>query len=182
MSGDEGARGHLLEQAAAGDRAAARRLVDEAGSVVFGYVLARVGDRGAADDIVQDVFVEALRARRSFRGDASLTTWMCAIARHRVHRWFEGQRRDERIERAARAQALTSARVTTTDDLEQRDAVVRALKQLPISQRQAVSLKYLDGLSVAAIADAMALGPIQVQSLLQRGRTSLRQHMKEASA
>lgn len=178
-----GSRGELLAQAAEGDRRAARKLVDEVGPTVFGYVIGRVGDRSVADDIVQEVFLEALKSRHTYRGESALTTWMCAIARSRIHRWYEGQRRRERIEAAARDGARMAAGPPDSGEaIEQRDAVVRALAQLPPSQRQAVFLKYLDGMSVAAIAEVMALGPIQVQSLLQRGRASLRELMKEALA
>src|SRR5687767_13133135 len=84
----------LLQRAADGDHDAARQLVDEAGPVVFGFVLARVGgDRSVADDLVQDTFVEALRGAATFRGDSAVSTWMCAIARRRVARWYEAERR-----------------------------------------------------------------------------------------
>lgn len=174
----------LLAKAAGGDESAARQLVDDIGPLVYGFVLGRVADRSAAEDIVQDVFVEALRSRNHFRGESELSTWVCAIARYRIFRWYEAERKRDRVQAAARQHAGLERRrsaETETDAVDSHDLVVRALAKVPLTQRQALSLKYLEGLTVSAIAEAMTLGPIQVQSLLQRGRESLKRHMQEAS-
>lgn len=169
----------LLRGAAAGDREAVRRLVDGPGPVVFGFVFARVGgDRTAADDVVQDTFVEALKSAHTFRGDAVLTTWLCTIARRRIARHFEAERR---LVGDADEEALLSVPDPGNDEqtVDDRDEVVRALGRLPVIHRQVLVLKYLDGEPVAGIAAALGRTPVQVQSLLQRARAGLRRELEE---
>ena len=85
-----------LPAAGAGDRAAVQRLVADVGPVVYGYVYARVGGHeDVAADLLQETMVEAVRGAAGFRGDATLATWMCAIARRRVARYYEAERRQE---------------------------------------------------------------------------------------
>ena len=172
----------FLERAAGGDARAVRRLVDEIGPVVFGYVFARVGgDRVAADDIVQDVFLEALRGASTFRGDAQLATWMCAIARRRVLRHYESERRQAAVIEAVESAlapaggADDAAGVTGADE---RADVVRALGRLPQLHRQVLVLKYLDDCPVASIAAELGRTPVQIQSLLQRARAGLRRQLE----
>src|SRR5881394_2355228 len=89
-----------LRAAARGEPVAVRRLLDEAGPVVYGYVHARVGgDDDVAADIVQDTFFEAMRGAESFRGDAAVTTWLCAIASRRLIRHYEAERRQAEARR-----------------------------------------------------------------------------------
>lgn len=168
----------LLCRAAAGQGDAVRRLVDETGPVVFGYVFARVGgDRAAADDVVQDTFLEALRSASTYRGDARLATWMCAIARRRVLRHFEAERRQ-----TAALSILEDADAAELDvgpsSVDDKDEVVRALGRLPLLHRQVLVLKYLDDCPVAAIAQELDRTPVQVQSLLQRARIGLRRQLE----
>src|SRR5207245_8106863 len=86
----------LWRAAVAGRPDAVEQLMDVTMPVVYGFVLARVGgDQPAAEDLVQEALVEALRNPESFRGDALLTTWLCAIARRRVARPWERERRQE---------------------------------------------------------------------------------------
>ena len=64
------------------------------------------------------------------------------------------------------------------DEVERRDEIVRALGRLPAVHRQVLVMKYLDGLSVSAIADELGRSPVQVQSLLQRARDGLRRALE----
>ena len=166
----------LLARAAAGDPSAVRELLDTVGPVVYGYVHARVGgDESAAEDVVQETFVEAVRSAPSFRGDAALSTWMCAIARRRLARHFERERRQE-VTRSG-LQLVRPDEPVAAPTLEDRDEVVRALGRLSPLHRQVLVLKYLDERSVEEIAQEMGRTPVQVQSLLQRAREGLRRQL-----
>lgn len=170
-----------LAAAARGEPAAVRRLLDEAGPVIYGYVYARVGgDEQAAADIVQDTFLEAMRGAAGFRGESALTTWLCAIASRRLARHYERERRQlEARRRLAAVPDLGDDR--GFDELAERDRVVRALGRLSPDHRQVLVLKYLDGRAVADIAAEIGRSRVQVQSLLQRARDALRVEL-EATA
>ncbi len=171
--GDE--RGLLLA-AAGGDPEAVRQLIDTVGPVVYGFVFARVGgDDAAADDVVQETFVEAMRSAATFRGEAAVSTWMCTIARRRLARYFETERREALAASGLRVVAGDTEPVEEpTLAVDQNDEVIRALGRLLPLHRQVLVLKYLDGCSVAEIAAEVGRSPVQVQSLLQRARARLR--------
>ena len=167
----------LLRRAAAGDARAVRTLLDGAGPVVYGFVFARLaGDEAASEDVMQDTFAEAMRSATTFRGEAALTTWLCAIARRRLLRHWEAERRQAAAEAGLRLVVDEPGSIADPDpdDLAERDEVIRALAQLPATQRQVLILKYLDDRSVADIAAELGRTAVQVQSLLQRGRDGLR--------
>lgn len=167
----------LLQRACDGDAAAVRRLLDEVGPTVYGYVYARVGgSEDAAADIVQDTFAEAVRSASSYRGDAALTTWCCAIASRRLARHYEAERRQREVRR--RIEAAPPPVDTAIDDVHDRDRVVRALGRLSPDHRHVLVRKYLDGDPVAAIAAETGRTRVQVQSLLQRARVALRAELE----
>jgi RNA polymerase sigma-70 factor (ECF subfamily) len=169
-----------LQAAAAGDPAAVRRLLDEAGPVIYGYVFARVGgDEQVAADIVQDTFLEAMRGAAGFRGDSAVSTWMCAIASRRLARHYEAERKQAEARRGL--QAVPSYDDTdAVAEVAERDAVIRALGRLSPDHRQVLVLKYLDGLPVVEIAAHIGRSRVQVQSLLQRARDALRVELEAA--
>lgn len=169
-----------LQAAARGEPAAVRRLLDEAGPIVYGYVFARVGgDEQSAADIVQDTFLEAMRSAGTFRGESAVTTWLCAVASRRLARHYEAERRQ--TEARHRLQAVPEIEDTALDDLAERDRVVRALGRLSADHRRVLVLKYLDGHPVADIAAEIGRTRVQVQSLLQRARNALRVELEETA-
>jgi RNA polymerase sigma-70 factor (ECF subfamily) len=170
----------LLAAAAAGDPQAVRWLLDEVAPVVYGFLFARVGGgQAAAEDLLQETLLEAVRSAHTFRGDSSASTWMCAIARRRLARHYESERRSEVARQSLRLveEGTTDEEVATAELVERQDEVVRALGRLPALQRQVLVLKYLEGMSVQDIAGQVNRSRVQVQSLLQRGRDSLRRQL-----
>lgn len=172
----------LLRAAAAGDADAVRSLLDDVGPVVYGFVYARLaGDEAAAADLLQETLLEAVRSADGYRGDAALATWVCAIARRRLARHYERERRQE----VARTGLTLVHGGEEPADLsapeaafERRDEVMRALRAMTPLHRQVLVLKYLDGRSVEEIAGELDKGRVQVQSLLQRAREALRREME----
>ena len=170
-----------LQAAAAGDPVAVRRLLDDTGSIVYGYVFARVGgNEQVAADIVQDTFLEAMRGAAGFRGDSAVSTWMCSIASRRLARHYEAERRQTEARRGLQAVPAIDD-TAEMDAIAERDSVIRALGRLSPDHRQVLVLKYLDGKAVAEIAEDLGRTRVQVQSLLQRARDALRVEL-EATA
>jgi RNA polymerase sigma-70 factor (ECF subfamily) len=174
----------LLVAAAGGERAAVRWLLDEVAPVVYGFVFARVGgDQSVAEDILQETLLEAVRSASGFRGESSASTWMCTIAKRRLARYYESERRAEAARKSLQlvepAVPVAGAQDGSGVELgyERQDEVVRALGALPALQRQVLVLKYIEDLSVQEIAELLKKSRVQVQSLLQRGREGLRRHL-----
>jgi RNA polymerase sigma-70 factor (ECF subfamily) len=171
----------LLAAAAAGDHEALHWLLDEVAPTVYGFVYARVGgDEAAAEDVLQETLMEAVKGAANFRGEASASTWMCAIARRRLGRYYESERRAELARRSLRVveDARSNDDVAGTAELvERQDEVLRALGRLPALQRQVLVMKYLEDMAVQDIAAQVKRSRVQVQSLLQRGRDGLRREL-----
>ncbi|MHB8511744.1 MAG: RNA polymerase sigma factor [Actinomycetota bacterium] len=164
----------LLRAVVAGDPEAVRELMDLHLPVVFGFVLARVGgNESTAEDIMQETLIEGVRSAESFRGDSSLSTWMCTIARRRIARHWEKERR-----RAEVAAAITPRIEEPHTVIDIRDEVVRALGNLTPLHRQVLVMKYLDEYSVEQIAHEVGRPRVQIQSLLQRARDALRRQLE----
>lgn len=171
----------LLRAVAARDPSAVRRLLDEVAPIVYGFLFARVGgDEQSAEDLLQETLLEAVRSAAGFRGDAALSSWLCAIARRRLARHYESERRDEAARSGLRL--VAAAEHGERDEIEQRDEVVRALGRMPALHRQVLVLKYLDGLRVEEIAEQLGRSRVQVQSLLQRARQGLRRELEATGA
>lgn len=173
----------LLSGAAGGDPDAVRAFIDAVGPVVYGFVFARVGgNEPAAQDLLQETLIEALRSAPTFRGDASLRTWTCVIARRRLARHYEAERRQavagSGLALLGGIDGLAGPAGGERDEVERRDEIVRALGMLPPVHRQVLVMKYLDERSVSAIADELGRSPVQIQSLLQRARDGLRRAME----
>jgi RNA polymerase sigma-70 factor, ECF subfamily len=142
------------------------------------WVRRLVGPREDVEDIVHDVFLIAVRRRGTFRGDASVKTWLFRIAHHVVR----GRRRRERVRRwlfARHAEGLSAESGPTTtalDEIEQREQARRlyaALDRLPDNYRTALILYEIEGLSGEEVAELVGvqLGTIWVR--LHRARARL---------
>ncbi|HEV3231645.1 MAG TPA: RNA polymerase sigma factor [Candidatus Dormibacteraeota bacterium] len=168
----------LWRAVAAGEPEAVRELIDQHLPIVYGFILGRLAGRAeVAEEVLQETLFAGLRGQRSFRGDAALATWLCAIARSKLHRHWEVERRAEL--------AVSGLRELSPDrDLEEevgrRDMVLQGLAALTPLHRQVLVMKYMDDLSVEAIAARLSRSAVQVQSLLQRARDAFRRVVPDA--
>jgi RNA polymerase sigma-70 factor, ECF subfamily len=168
----------MLAAAAAGEHEAVRWLLDDVAPIVYGFLYARLGgDEAAAEDLLQETLLEAVRGAGAFRGDSAASTWLCAIARRRLARYYESERRAEVARGSLRLVDNHIPGDLSADLIERQDEVVRALGRLPALQRQVLVLKYLEEMSVEDIAGQVSRSRVQVQSLLQRGREGLRRQL-----
>jgi RNA polymerase sigma-70 factor (ECF subfamily) len=72
--------------------------VDQHGDALYRFALLWVSDPERADDLVQETFLEGLRARSSFSGKSSVRTWLTAILKHKIVDSFRRSRREPRID------------------------------------------------------------------------------------
>jgi RNA polymerase sigma-70 factor (ECF subfamily) len=75
----------LVARAIRGDDRAFSELFEIYFPRLFRFALRRVADEDAAEDIVQSTLVKAMRSLSSWRGEASLFTWLCTLCRHEIH-------------------------------------------------------------------------------------------------
>src|SRR4051794_6503072 len=117
------AEADLLTRAAAGNSVAVRALLDDYGPTVYGFLYARVGGHApVAEDLLQETLLEAVRSASTFRGESSLKTWLCAIARRRLSRHYESERRAA-VVRAGLAVVPDAGTEDVGSDIARRDEV-----------------------------------------------------------
>ena len=139
---------------------------------VYRYLLARVGDPSLAEELTQQTFVEAIRKRRAFDGRSDVVTWLCAIGRNRLVDHYRSAERETRRHERLRTSHAGPADATSAYD--ERDAILRALDEMPQDQRLALTFRYLDQMSVRDVAAQLGRSEKATESLLSRARVAFR--------
>jgi RNA polymerase sigma-70 factor, ECF subfamily len=177
----------LARRVVAGDRQAFDRLFDQVFARLYRFVLLRVGrDADAAQDICQSVMERAVTRLAQYRGEASLFTWFCTIARHEIADHWErlGRHRQQTVsydQDEGLRHALESLQADPAAGpeaaREQRDLrllVQTVLDHLPTDYGDALEWKYVDGLDAATIGRRLDLSPVAAHSLVARARRAFR--------
>jgi RNA polymerase sigma-70 factor, ECF subfamily len=161
----------------AGDVAAFDRLV-----AWYEPQIRRVAQRLLAesqvDDVVQDVFLAALRQLGRFRGDSRLSTWLTSIALRQCrrrqrwqYRWTSMLRR-----RAVQGVEAEGGRADGASlEAERAAEVCRAVDQLPLLLREVVVLRYMQQLSFAEMTELLGVARGTIDVRLNRAKAKLRE-------
>lgn len=152
--------------------AALLALYDEALPQVYGYLLARCGRRAVAEDLTAETFLAAVTACRRQPPPAPSIGWLIGIARHKlVDHW-------RAVEREDRGLHAVAAEPDRTDDPwdERIDALLanEVLAGQSALHRCVLTLRYLDGLTVAEVARTLGRSVHATEALLTRARTAFR--------
>jgi RNA polymerase sigma factor (sigma-70 family) len=161
-----------------GDRGAAEVVAVHVAPYVARLVRRLTAWQNDADDLVQDVLVEALAARTRFRGDSKLETWITRIAINRVRAHGRKQWLRRRLFAAwAGRQPPTAAPPAdaAAENNEQSEAVRDAVAKLPTKSREAIVLHYLQGLTPCETAAALGVSIGAIEVRLSRAREKLRE-------
>ncbi len=167
-----------LVRAAGGDQRAFAELYDATSSRVFGLVLRILVDRAQAEEVAQEVFLEAWRQAKRFdptRGAA--VSWLLQMAHARAV---------DRV-RASQAQRDRDRRIgerdlgVPVDDVSERAEISldaararQALEELPDAQREAIELAYFGGYTQSEIAERLGTPLGTVKTRLRDGMIRLR--------
>ena len=157
---------------------------DEALPRVYGYLFHRCGGSAAvAEDLTQETFVAAVTEINKGAPIASPVAWVLGIARHKLLDHYRREERERRKLTAAwQAEAVAEDRIVWGGD-ESRERALAALGAVAAFQQAALVLRYLDGLSVPEVAEALGRSVEATESLLARGReTFKRAYLEESNA
>ena len=153
--------------------------------------LTRLVGRADAEDLAQDVFEKAQRAIGTFRGDSRILTWLyrvatnAAIDRLRSLERRAAHERDDsatepcagdRIEEGSDDRSIEA----NVDRARMRECILRVVEQLPASQRAAILLGELRGLSDREMADALDISIGAAKIRLHRARRVLKTALERA--
>jgi RNA polymerase sigma-70 factor (ECF subfamily) len=148
----------LVAQLAAGSQEALAELYDRYGGLAYSVALRVLGDRGRAEDAVQEAFLKIWNRASSFDASrGSLRTWLLTSVRNRSIDYLRGRGAHERqelelqpafVEAGPRSDPWREVSLSL-----ERSAVREAMGNLPVEQRQAVELAFFAGYSHQEIAD-----------------------------
>jgi RNA polymerase sigma-70 factor (ECF subfamily) len=167
----------LLGRIAAGDTAALGQFYDRYGSLAFGLAMRILRDRGVAEEVVQDAFLNAWRRAPSYRADrGEPRTWLLSIVHHRaIDRLRAASGRRSEVDLAGAPDLVDRADVwaETRAGLE-REAIQEALNGLPEEQRAAIELAFFGGLTHAEVAERLGEPLGTVKGRIRLGLVKLR--------
>jgi RNA polymerase sigma-70 factor (ECF subfamily) len=152
-----------LERLRLGDNDAWEQLIAESQSRLYSYLLYNVPTAEDAQDLLSEVFLAALRSISTLDDSLALTRWLYGIARRKIADFWRQTKPTSELSDSLEA---TSNHVS----LEFREA----LASVPDQTRQALLLRYREGLSVEEIANIMGRTYKATESLLSRGRVLLK--------
>lgn len=171
----------LMVQVGGGRRDAARELVGRHLGRIVAFATRTLGNRSDGEDVAQETFLRVwTHADRWTPGTARFTTWLHRVALNlcfdRLAKRREGQL-DDATEPVDPAPSITSA--LHSDDIGR--YVNRELMQLPPQQRIAITLCHYQGMRNAEAAAAMQISVAAIESLLARGRRTLRARLRDVA-
>jgi len=144
---------------------------------VYGYLLPRCGSASLAEDLTSETFLAAVRASRQGNLSELNVAWLIGVARHKLADYWRHFEREQRS--LAAAERVDAGVDDPCDEMLDTDAAYSALAQLPIPQRAALTLRYLDGLPVAIVAEHLGRSMHATETLLARSRAALRRQYAE---
>lgn len=182
------------------DRDLARRMLDGDDRSITAFVdsylprlyriaLARMdGDQMAAEEVVQTVLSIAARRIETYRGEATLMSWLTQILRRELVRDRQRSRRRDAVVQLFEDEALIAALAESADAgdgdrLQEVGSLVHmVLDNLPNRYGDVLEWKYIEGLSIKDIEARLGIGGAAVQSLLARARRAFKSAWADAQA
>jgi len=144
-------------------------LYDRALPEVYGYLLARCGQRALAEDLTAETFLAAVRAEAD-EGGPTTVPWLIGTARHKLVDHWRRRDREERGLRLIDGQGTEDPWDAELDALR----AAEVLDRLSSGHRAALTLRYLDDLPVPQVAALLGRTLHATEALLVRARTAFR--------
>jgi RNA polymerase sigma-70 factor (ECF subfamily) len=163
----------LIARALAGDPSAERALYDAHVDRVYRLAYRLAGDSDRAQDYTQETFIRGFARLGEFRGEAALSTWLCAIA---VSVALNGMRRTRRQEarEVLLDETLTVAAPAREADPDLKARMAQAIDGLPEGYRTVFLMHDVEGFTHDEIARSLGMQPGTSKARLFRARAKLR--------
>src|SRR5882762_8080065 len=169
----------LARAAREGDRPAFGELYDRYGRMVHGILLARVPLR-EVDDLVQEVFLSALRQLHSLRDLSRFGAWLGTITRNRANDYFRKAIPQEKVTEPV-SEGQAESRTTNSSSEQEAAAILAVVRGLPESYREPLILRLVEGMTGPEIAARTGLTHGSVRVNLCRGMQLLREKLAETA-
>lgn len=166
----------LIAHAQAGDGGAFGELYEHFAPEIFRFLLGRLrGDRAAAEDLTEDVFMNVLQRLGSYHcGGAPFSAWLYRIARNRLIDHIRVQPRQIVSPLETVAEIPEAKAEHALDRVGDQHELAYALGRLTREQRQVIALRFLDGFTTAQTAEVLGKTEDAVKKLQARGLVQMR--------
>ncbi|PZD97364.1 RNA polymerase sigma factor SigZ [Paenibacillus sambharensis] len=136
------------------------------------FIVGKTGNRAAADDILQDVFVKILKRLDTLQEEEKLRAWMYQITRHAIVDYYRKEKRMEEL-----PEQLSEQLEQEEHNLNQEFSacLMPFLDELPAKYREALILTELNGCSQKDVSDMLNISYSGAKSRVQRGRQKLKE-------
>jgi RNA polymerase sigma-70 factor (ECF subfamily) len=174
----------LLERIRRGDNEGAAELFERYAPALLRFTDRMLSDRGAAEEVTQEVFVKVISRAHQYDGRAGVASWLFAIA---ANAGRDRRRRDRRAavvpldvvpEPRSRGEGIEASLVSE----ERRRAVRKALAELSEEQREALVLARYHGMPYAEIAQTLGISVGAVKTRIFRAVETLKAHFAEGES
>lgn len=164
----------LVARMAGGDASALVTLYEHHGAALLGYVLRLAGERGVAEEIVQDTLWGAWRAASRFEGRSRVRTWLFGIARRQARDRLRGRRWDL-VELGEAVQVPEPGAGPEDVVLARADQqwVAAAVARVRPGHAEVLGLVFVDGLSYAEVAEVLGVPVGTVRSRLHHAKRAV---------
>lgn len=165
-----------IQRARQGDSSAIGDLYQEYHLPVFRYLYYRIGDPHTAEDLTSEVFIRMIRSLPGYQPqDVPFLAWLFQIARNLSIDHF---RKTNSINLVSLEETLNGGQEDLTKTVERNltsERLAQALGNLNDDQREVIVLRFLAGMPIAEVAQALAKSENAIKGLQRRGLTALRQ-------
>ena len=183
----------IIIQILQGNRNLYKILVEKYQSMIFRTCMGFLHQKDDADDLTQEIFIQAFQSLGSFKGNSSFSTWIYRIAinaslnkvrqtsRRNLFQRLDGLFNPEKKNADLLSGIVTDNPENILINEEHRLWVQNALNDLPENQRIAIVLSKYDDLSQKEIAEIINTTEGAVESLIQRAKSNLREKLSSSS-
>ncbi len=143
------------------------------------FILSRISDKAAADDILQNVFLKMHTGLAFLKDETKLKSWLYQITRNAIIDYFRSQKRTEEL-----PEWLSQTEPDPSDKMSQElsACLLPMIQRMPENYREAIILSELEGLTQKKVAQVQGLSLSGAKSRVQRGRAQLKKMLAECCA
>ncbi len=172
----------LVRLAVSGETWAFGQLVERYGGRIYGRIRRVVRQPDEAQDLAQEIFLQAYRRLGQLRDGRRFSGWLLKIADNAAFRWRQRRMVQIRFEQLLTAEWGEHAVDESEAEREARMVVRQAIRQLSDAHRDVIEHHYFKGHSYAETAQQLGLEMNTVRSRLQKARQRIRKEMSEMKA
>lgn len=156
------------------------KIYREYSKTVFRYLYAKTGDSHLSEELTQETFYQAIRSIRNYDGSCKVTTWLCAIAKNQLLKYYRKHPRHCDIDDIA----VLADNTLSADYFSEENKVeiLHAMHELPEAMKEVMHLRIFGNLSFRQIGDIMEHSENWARVTYYRGNLRLREKLDGSEA